>query len=84
MGQIALNHGQVSGRLDEAKAAANQLSLKDPSGRGSNRLAITTDWESKEAMVQQLLTIYIEGLQNNIADTKANVDLLKRQDEVIR
>ncbi|GGL43278.1 DUF5344 family protein [Sporolactobacillus putidus] len=83
MVQIELHHSVVSGRLDEAGQALGQLSLSALSGLGKNQLVFTGEWQNEEQRIHRLLSAYREGVRKTIADTRANVDLLKRQDEVI-
>jgi hypothetical protein len=84
MYQIELNHSVVSGRIDEAEQALGQVARPSSASSGRNRLAVTAAWQEGEQRMVQLLSAYLAGVRKNIADTRANVDLLKRQDEVIK
>ncbi|RYL87265.1 DUF5344 family protein [Sporolactobacillus sp. Y61] len=84
MYKIELNDSVVKSRIDQAEQALSRLMPPGSFSCGSNRLAATGAWREREQMLVRLLSAYLAGVQKNISDTRANVDLLKRQDEVIR
>lgn len=84
MYEIELHKDAVDVRMDEAERALDRLSLPSPPSHGKNHLAVTDAWQDGEVQVRKLLSAYIAGLHKNITDTRANINLLKRQDEVIR
>ncbi|MFX3617462.1 MAG: DUF5344 family protein [Sporolactobacillus sp.] len=84
MVEIELQHANVSGRLEQATQAVERVTLPGVPHSGNNQLAFSDSWSENEGILQQLLSAYQAAVRKNIADTQANVDLLKRQDEVIR
>ncbi|WKB36495.1 DUF5344 family protein [Terrilactibacillus sp. S3-3] len=82
---IQLNDETVADRLDEAKRTLAPLAMEKMATHvlGRNQLIFTEQLMTREKTFQSLLEKYIEGVQKNIADTEANVQLLKRQDEAI-
>jgi len=82
---IQLNDETVADRLDEAKRALASLAMEKIATHalGRNQIIFTEQLMTREKTFQSLLEKYIEGVQKNIADTEANVQLLKRQDEAI-
>ncbi|WKB36323.1 DUF5344 family protein [Terrilactibacillus sp. S3-3] len=83
---IQLNDETVADRLDEAKRALASLAMEKIATHalGRNQIIFTEQLMTREKTFQSLLEKYIhQGVQKNIADTEANVQLLKRQDEAI-
>jgi hypothetical protein len=83
MDRIELNHDHVSGRVEAAGIALNQLSLHAPSGQGVGHLAITNDPGAGKDGSSAYIAIHRRCAQEPRRH-KDNVDLLKRQDEVIK
>ncbi|MCL1631248.1 YwqI/YxiC family protein [Sporolactobacillus sp. CPB3-1] len=84
MVQIELNSSVTDSRINEAERALRAVPMLKSISCGHNHLAATSAWQEGEQMMRQLLSAYVAGVQKNIADTRANVALLRRQDEVIR
>lgn len=84
MVEIQLQYAHVSGRLAQATQAVERVTLPDIPVSGNNQLAFTASWSENEGILQQLLSAYQSAVRKSIADTQANVDLLRHQDEVIR
>ncbi|WKB35764.1 DUF5344 family protein [Terrilactibacillus sp. S3-3] len=84
MFEIELHHSLVSSRLENVGHALGQASLPALPLSDGNQLAFTTSWDENENILQKLLSAYQAAVRKNLADTQANVDSLKRQDEVIR
>ncbi|KAB7705325.1 hypothetical protein F9802_14585 [Bacillus aerolatus] len=85
MGTIKLDHSAVVEQLEKVKTALNNIVLPEPSveSLGQNELDYTTKWKEREANIHKNILQYIEVVTKNIEDTRANVDLLKEQDEAI-
>ncbi|MGD7044719.1 YwqI/YxiC family protein [Jeotgalibacillus proteolyticus] len=82
---IKLHHHTVTQALLDVERALADVTLTAPpvSSLGDNQLAFTKAWEEREQGIQELLDAYQQIVQKTIEDTKANVDLLKKQDESI-
>jgi hypothetical protein len=82
---IKLNYEAVIKELNEVKSALANVTIEPPqsSDLGKNRLDFTTYWLEREARIHQLISEYVEVVEKNIEDTKANVRSLKEQDEAI-
>ncbi|KIL51169.1 YwqI/YxiC family protein [Jeotgalibacillus campisalis] len=82
---IKLHHHTVIQALLDVERALADVTLTAPpvSSLGDNQLAFTHKWEEREQGIQELLEAYQQIVQKTIEDTKANVDLLKQQDESI-
>lgn len=85
MVEIKLNYEAVMKELNEVKAALQHVKIDPPqaSTLGKNKLDFTTYWLEREARIHQLINEYVEVVEKNIEDTKANVHSLKEQDEAI-
>ena len=83
--QIKLDYSEVIGQLNDAERALEVLTLPSPSEEelGQNQLAFTKKWLEREENIKQMLKAYIIAVQKNIEDTRANVAILKKQDEAI-
>ena len=82
---IKLQHHTVIQALLEVERALADVKLAAPpvSSLGDNQLAFTTNWATREQEIQELLDAYQQVVRKTIDDTRANVDLLKKQDESI-
>lgn len=82
---IKLQHTSVIQALNNVESALAEVTLPEPpvSSLGDNQLAFTKAWEAREQEIQELVNVYRQVVQKTIVDTKANVDLLKKQDESI-
>jgi hypothetical protein len=85
MTYIQLKHSDVMAQVDQVKAALDALKLDafNASDFGRNENGFSTSFTEGEAFVEMLLSQYIQVLEKNILDTRANVDLLKQQDEAM-
>jgi Family of unknown function (DUF5344) len=85
MVEIKLNYEAVMKELEEVKSALANVKLVTPNSSllGKNKLDFTTYWLEREARIHQLINEYVEVVEKNIEDTKANVQSLKEQDEAI-
>lgn len=83
MPEIKLQYNRVVGQLNNAKGALGNVTLDQPTDADGNQLDITTKWSTREANIQTLVSEYIKGVQKNLEDTRANVDMLKDQDEAV-
>ncbi|MBM7691964.1 hypothetical protein JOC77_001374 [Peribacillus deserti] len=85
MQTIKLNFDAVMQQLDDIKHALGALNLPGPSAGslGQNQLEFTATYLEREARIHKSMTEYIQVVQKNIEDTRANVELLKKQDEAI-
>ncbi|QCS53009.1 DUF5344 family protein [Priestia flexa] len=83
MTSIKLNYEDVMQKLEDVETAIQKLSLPGNSGVGDNNLSSTNEWKSQEEELGKLLKTYITALEKSVQDTKANVKLLKEQDEAI-
>lgn len=85
MTHIQLKHADAVAQIERMQTALNAVQLEtfNPSDLGRNDSGISANFMDGEAYVEMLMNQYIELLQKNLLDTRANVDLLKRQDEAI-
>ena len=85
MVEIKLNYDAVMKELNEVKAALANVTIVIPqsSNLGENQLDFTNYWLEREARIHQLINEYVEVVEKNVEDTKANVRSLKEQDEAI-
>ncbi|MBZ5750034.1 MULTISPECIES: YwqI/YxiC family protein [Metabacillus] len=85
MVEIKLNYDAVMKELNEVKSALANVTIatSQSSSLGENRLDFTTYWLEREARIHQLINEYVEVVEKNVEDTKANVRSLKEQDEAI-
>ncbi|TYR81849.1 hypothetical protein FZC66_08485 [Priestia megaterium] len=83
MTSIKLNYEDVIKKLEAVEKAVGQLSMSELSDLGKNALSTTSKWKEREKEVHTLVTTYTNALEKNVQDTKANVDLLKEQDEAM-
>jgi hypothetical protein len=85
MQEIKLDYSKVMQQLDEVNNALDDLSLpalsKDQLGQ--NQLEFTNVWIQREENLHTMVKNYIEAVKKNIKDTRASVDILKKQDEAI-
>lgn len=82
---IKLDYETVIQTLEEIDRVIGKLSLPSlsPDTLGQNQLNFTTQWLLREETIHTLVTQYKEVVLKNVDDTKANVDLLKEQDETM-
>ncbi|MET1178806.1 YwqI/YxiC family protein [Peribacillus simplex] len=85
MTTIKLNHPAVTKQVDQVKTALGTVTLGNlPAGElGSNKLEFTSKWIDREINLEKVFEQYIKIVQKNVEDTRANIDLLKEQDEAI-
>jgi hypothetical protein len=85
MATIKLKHEIVMKTLDETKAALDFVILAEPSAGalGQNVLGYTKGWLEREKTIHLMVSQYVEIVRKNLEDTRANVDLLKEQDEAM-
>ncbi|MDM5214544.1 YwqI/YxiC family protein [Peribacillus sp. RS7] len=85
MTTIKLNHPAVMKQVDQVKTALGTVTLGNlPAGElGSNKLEFTSKWIDRETNLEKVFEQYIKIVQKNVEDTRANIDLLKEQDEAI-
>ncbi|MGP1909664.1 YwqI/YxiC family protein [Metabacillus sp. JX24] len=83
MTQIKLNHAEMIGKLNEVRRALEALTLDVPGEAGENKLDFTQKWLDREAALHQFVAQYTAVVQKNLEDTRANLDMLKEQDEAI-
>jgi hypothetical protein len=85
MAEIKLNYETVMKELNEVKSALANVKITPPqaSTLGENQLDFTKYWLERETRIHQLINEYVEIVEKNIEDTKANVRSLKEQDEAI-
>ena len=82
---IKLDYQEVIKELREVQSALANVNIANPesSNLGKNKLDFTTIWLERERRIQQLIDQYVEVVEKNVEDTKANVRSLKEQDEAI-
>lgn len=83
MTMIKLRYEDVMQTLKDVEQTIKHLSLPDNLDMGENVLDTTKEWKTSEADLGELLKTYITALEKSVDDTKANVDLLKEQDEAM-
>lgn len=85
MTTIKLKHEAVMTQLDNVKRALDAIECPAPSDSslGKNQLDFTSQWLERERDIHNMMLRYIEIVHKNVEDTRANVDLLKKQDEAI-
>ncbi|MDM5453780.1 YwqI/YxiC family protein [Peribacillus simplex] len=85
MTTIKLNHPAVTKQVDQVKKALGTVKLGNlPAGElGNNKLEFTSKWIDRETNLEKVFEQYIKIVQKNVEDTRANIDLLKEQDEAI-
>lgn len=85
MQTIKLQFEDVIQQLSEAQRALDALTLPNPSvaALGKNELQFTTEWLEREANLHNMILEYMNVVTKNIEDTKANVEILKNQDQAI-
>jgi len=83
MTTIRLEFEKVMKELSEIEKTLSTINISSPqlSHLGNNQLDFTKAWLEREIKIEQLLTEYIQVVQKNVEDTKANIRLLKEQDE---
>ncbi|WLR42876.1 YwqI/YxiC family protein [Bacillus carboniphilus] len=84
MTNIKLDYGTVIKQLEEIEGMVQRLegSLSCYSV-GVNQLPFIEQWDEREDSINQLVRQYKEEVLKSIDDTKANVQLIKDQDEAI-
>jgi hypothetical protein len=85
MGTIKLNYVTVMKSLNDARYALETVNIQAPSSGslGQNKLDFTERWLDREANIQKMVQQYVNVVQKNLEDTRANVELLKEQDEAM-
>ncbi|MBO0999533.1 YwqI/YxiC family protein [Bacillus sp. SD075] len=85
MTTIKLNHPAVTKQVDQVKTALGTVTLGNlPAGElCNNKLEFTSKWIDRETNLEKVFEQYIKIVQKNVEDTRANIDLLKEQDEAI-
>ncbi|TCP31224.1 hypothetical protein EV207_103107 [Scopulibacillus darangshiensis] len=83
MTEIKLKHDVVMSHLDKVKTTLGKLSLPEPGSVGQNKLDFTEGWLEREAAIKKNVSEYMKVVEKNVEDTRASVDLLKRQDEAM-
>ncbi|WP_243292660.1 YwqI/YxiC family protein [Bacillus sp. FJAT-47783] len=85
MATIKLDYETVMSHLNDIERAIEKLtfpSLPEESV-GNNKLNFTKKWIEREHEIHQLVSQYKEAVVKNVEDTKANVNLLKEQDQAM-
>ncbi|MDQ0217382.1 hypothetical protein ELQ35_07420 [Peribacillus cavernae] len=85
MGTIKLKYEEVMKTLEEVKNALDAVSMDSPAAGslGQNSLDYTTKWLDREENIHKAVQQYMEVVKKNLEDTRANVELLKEQDEAM-
>jgi len=83
--EIKLDYEHVISTLENAEQALPSLFLSNvyEGINGANKLEFIEQWLEREEGIRELLNQYIEIVEKNIEDTKANVKTIKEQDEAI-
>ncbi|MBU5465787.1 YwqI/YxiC family protein [Virgibacillus sp. MSJ-26] len=83
--EIKLDYEHVISTLENAEQALPPLFLSNvyEGINGANKLEFIEQWLEREEGIRELLNQYIEIVEKNIEDTKANVKTIKEQDEAI-
>jgi len=82
---IKLKHNTVIQALLDVERALFDVKLSAPpvSSLGDNQMMFTHGWEQREGEIQDMFDTYQQVVKKTLDDTKANVDLLKEQDDSI-
>lgn len=85
MQTIKLQFHDVIQQLSETQRALDALNLPAPSAGalGKNELQFTKEWLEREENLHKMILEYMNVVTKNIEDTKANIEILKHQDEAI-
>jgi len=83
MKEIKLKHAEVVKQLNTVKSKLEAVKLPGPASVGQNHLNYTTKWKEREEKIHQMVEQYVKIVEKNLEDTRANVDLLKEQDEAM-
>ncbi|MFJ7637951.1 YwqI/YxiC family protein [Peribacillus sp. NPDC097225] len=85
MTTIKLNHAVVTKQVSQVKTAVDGTTIGAlPADQlGNNDLSFTSKWEERETNLEKTFNQYLTIVKKNLEDTRANVDLLKEQDEAI-
>ncbi|MFC0273111.1 YwqI/YxiC family protein [Metabacillus herbersteinensis] len=85
MATIRLDYEALTQKLDDVKRALDSLGIEGPSesSLGKNKLEFTDEWLEREENLHYFFTQYVSIVQKNLEDTRANITLLKEQDEAI-
>ncbi len=86
MTTIRLKHDDVTSQIKKMESALQALKLEGftPGDFGRNRTGFSSSFTEGEAFLEQTVSEYIQIIQKNLADTQANVDYMKMQDEAIQ
>ena len=86
MTDIQLRHGDVSDQIKKMESALQALNLPTfhAGDFGRNQTGFSAAFTAGEAMLEQIVSEYVQIVQKNLADTQANVDYMKSQDEAIK
>ncbi|MBP3041623.1 YwqI/YxiC family protein [Bacillaceae bacterium Marseille-Q3522] len=85
MNTIKMYHSELMGQLKIAEQALHHVELPHfPSDQlGKNQLSFTEKWLEREDFLVKMIAEYLEIVDKNLEDTRANIDLIKKQDEAI-
>ncbi|MFC7373506.1 YwqI/YxiC family protein [Fictibacillus iocasae] len=85
MQTIKLQFDEVTQQLSKTQRTLDAVSLPAPSesSLGRNQLQFTTQYLERENNLHKMVLDYIKAVTKNIEDTKANVEILKKQDQAI-
>ncbi|MBD7965242.1 DUF5344 family protein [Fictibacillus norfolkensis] len=85
MQTIKLQFHDVTQQLGETQKALDALTLPSPSAEalGKNELQFTKEFLEREENLHKMILEYMNVVTKNIEDTKANIEILKNQDEAI-
>ncbi len=85
MQKIKLDYDEVIQQLNDVERALEALTLPSPPEHelGQNQLGFTKEWLQREETIKNMVMGYIQAVQKNVEDTRANVAILKKQDEAI-
>ncbi|MBM7647491.1 hypothetical protein JOC78_000412 [Bacillus ectoiniformans] len=83
MAEIKLKHAAVIDQLNKVRSKLEAVVIPAPPSVGANQMDYTSAWTEREEAIHQMVNQYKEIVSKNLEDTKANVDLLKDQDEAM-
>lgn len=83
--EIKLDYDHVINTIEQAEDKLPPLFLTNvfKGITGQNELQFIESWLEREEGIRELLKLYVEIVEKNIEDTKANVKTIKDQDEAI-
>ncbi|MGC4378121.1 YwqI/YxiC family protein [Fictibacillus sp. Mic-4] len=83
--EVKLKYDVVMQKLNGVQKALDALTLPEPPSDllGINELGFTTKWKEREGHLHKNVSEYKKVVLKNVEDTRANVDLLKKQDEAV-